>query len=79
MNSLIIGQSCISYRVAVSKAKYGQLSYGRIWADSLGCTGGETDVFMCKNALATWRHASSCDHSMDAGVVCGNTMQVQKR
>ena len=65
----------LGYSVAVSapgSAHFGR-GTGRIWLDDVGCTGSEDNLFDCNHR--PWGD-HNCDHSEDAGVVCGGE-QVQ--
>ena len=47
---------------------------GPIWATSVTCTGEEDQLTDCNSATAT-----SCTHTMDAGVMCNQTgMQMMR-
>ncbi|XP_060602750.1 deleted in malignant brain tumors 1 protein-like [Ruditapes philippinarum] len=59
--------------VAVRGAKFGELDYGRIWAENLGCQGSEPSIKQCSRYSSAFGSSSTCDHSMDAGVVCDHT------
>ena len=56
--------------VAVPSAKFGELDYGRIWAENLGCQGSEPSIKQCSR-YSNFGRSTTCNHSMDAGVICG--------
>lgn len=59
--------------IPVKGAKFGQLTYGTIWTEKLGCYGNETAVWQCRYFDGFWGQSTSCNHSMDAGVTCEHT------
>ena len=52
---------------AATNAEFGQ-GTGRIWRDNVGCSGTESMLSSC--SANSWGF-HNCDHSDDAGVVCG--------
>ncbi|NXF41391.1 DMBT1 protein, partial [Nyctibius bracteatus] len=54
---------------APRSARFGQGS-GRVWLDSVNCTGTEAALSECR--ARPWG-SNSCDHREDAGVVCSDT------
>ena len=46
---------------------------GKIWMDDVHCRGDETSLDLCKFSGDGNSH---CNHSEDAGVICGKTMYV---
>ena len=52
---------------AATNAEFGQ-GTGRIWRDNVGCSGTES---MLSNCFASYWGSHNCQHSEDAGVVCG--------
>ncbi|XP_030839945.1 deleted in malignant brain tumors 1 protein-like isoform X2 [Strongylocentrotus purpuratus] len=61
--------------VARSRATYGHGS-GPIYLDSVRCSGNEARLTDCSNG--GWGN-HNCDHSEDAGVYCGDEIQVEIR
>ncbi|XP_053388146.1 deleted in malignant brain tumors 1 protein-like [Mercenaria mercenaria] len=59
--------------VAVKGAKFGELDYGRIWAENLGCRGTEPSIKQCSRYSSVFAGSTTCNHSMDAGVICDHT------
>ena len=65
----------LGYSRAVSakfSAYYGEESWN-IWMVNVRCRGDETSLHMCPFSVYGNRY---CDHSEDAGVICGKTMYV---
>ena len=42
--------------------------HGRIWLSNVDCKGEEESIADC--VTAPWGEDESCDHTMDAGVIC---------
>ena len=61
------------FPVRRSGIKYGQ-GFGNILLDNILCTGRESSLLECShNPLGV----SNCDHSEDAGVVCGGMQKIK--
>ena len=54
--------------VAVKRAYFGSFEYHPIHLDNVQCTGSEENITQCSYVTST---AINCDHSEDAGVICG--------
>ena len=57
--------------IAAVGSKFGQLSNGIVWTDRLGCQGNEIDIQGCSDMQVSWGQHTDCDHTMDAGIICG--------
>ena len=55
--------------VAVKRAHFGSFEFHPIHLDNVQCTGSEENITQCSYATST---AINCDHSEDAGVICGS-------
>ena len=53
--------------VAVTGARFGE-GTGRIWLDSIQCTGNEREISNCSRASSNG--LNFCTHTQDAGVRC---------
>ena len=53
---------------AVKRAHFGSFEFHPIHLDNVLCTGSEENITMCSYVTST---AINCDHSEDAGVICG--------
>ena len=54
--------------VAVKRAYFGSFEFHPIHLDNVQCTGSEENITQCNYVTST---AINCDHSEDAGVICG--------
>ena len=54
--------------VAVKRAYFGSFEFHPIHLDNVQCTGSEENITQCSYITST---AINCDHSEDAGVICG--------
>ena len=54
--------------VAVKRAYFGSFEFHPIHLDNVQCTGSEENITQCSYVTST---AINCDHSEDAGVICG--------
>ena len=54
--------------VAVKRAHFDSFEFHPIHLDNVQCTGNEENITQCSYLTST---AINCDHSEDAGVVCG--------
>ena len=54
--------------VAVKRAHFGSFEFHPIHLDNMQCTGSEENITQCSYVTST---AINCDHSEDAGVICG--------
>ena len=54
--------------VAVKRAHFGSFEFHPIHLDNIQCTGSEENITQCSYVTST---AINCDHSEDAGVICG--------
>ena len=54
--------------VAVKRAHFGSFEFHPIHLDNVQCTGSEENITQCSYVTST---AINCDHSEDAGVICG--------
>ena len=55
--------------VAVKRAHFGSFEFHPIHLDNVQCTGSEENITQCSYVTST---AINCDHSEDAGVICGS-------
>ena len=53
---------------ALKKAHFGSFEFHPIHLDNVQCTGSEENITQCSYVTST---AINCDHSEDAGVICG--------
>ncbi|XP_031559299.1 deleted in malignant brain tumors 1 protein-like isoform X2 [Actinia tenebrosa] len=60
----------LNYSKAVTATTASIKGTGPIWLNGLGCLGYEESIDQCRHA--GWGNTSGCDHSRDAGVICGN-------
>ena len=54
--------------VAAKRAYFGNFEFHPIHLDNVQCTGNEENITQCSYVTST---AINCDHSEDAGVICG--------
>ena len=54
--------------MAVKRAHFGSFEFHPIHLDNVQCTGNEENITQCSYVTST---AINCDHSEDAGVICG--------
>ena len=54
--------------MAVKRAHFGNFEFHPIHLDNVQCTGSEENITQCSYVTST---AINCDHSEDAGVICG--------
>ena len=53
---------------AMKRAYFGRFEFHPIHLDNVQCTGSEENITQCSYVTST---AINCDHSEDAGVICG--------
>ena len=58
-----------SRAVEAKRSAYYGVGSGKLWMDVFRCRGNETELQHCPMSL--WKFG--CDHSEDAGVICGKT------
>ncbi|XP_031556790.1 deleted in malignant brain tumors 1 protein-like, partial [Actinia tenebrosa] len=66
----------LNYSKAVTATTASVKGTGPIWLKGLRCLGYEETVDQCRHG--GWGSTSGCDHSRDAGVVCGNLTPEEK-
>ncbi|XP_031555779.1 deleted in malignant brain tumors 1 protein-like, partial [Actinia tenebrosa] len=66
----------LNYSKAVTATTASVKGTGSIWLKGLRCLGYEETVDKCRHA--GWGNTGGCDHSRDAGVVCGNLTPEEK-
>ena len=52
----------------MKRAYFGSFEFHPIHLDNVQCTGSEENITQCSYVTST---AINCDHSEDAGVICG--------
>ena len=52
----------------MKRAHFGSFEFHPIHLDNVQCTGSEENITQCSYVAST---AINCDHSEDAGVICG--------
>ena len=60
--------ACCADVVPVKKAGFGRGNSRPIQLDNVACDGSEQNISQC-----TYDSVTNCDHSEDAGVMCGGT------
>ena len=72
MNCILMYFYCYNHHhleaVAVKRAHFGSFEFHPIHLDNVQCAGSEENITQCSYGTST---AINCDHSEDAGVICG--------
>ncbi|XP_031561367.1 lysyl oxidase homolog 2B-like, partial [Actinia tenebrosa] len=66
----------LNYPKAVAATTASVKGTGPIWLTGLDCLGFEESIDQCRHG--GWGNTGGCDHSRDAGVVCGNLTPDEK-